>query len=1316
MLSSIRNGRGFFSDYWLGSVLGARRKVQGPRLTSSQAQRILRRLAQLRQRVDVAEPLPAAEFRERYARPILGDLFGYLLMEDGGDPKVRLLVRADDPEDSRKTLAAALLLPNQEELEARTTRGCIDRALTEHGLRYGFILTPDVLRLVRRPGEGTKNAYFDLSLATAAESEDLESLALAYQIICAEIFTPGPDGTCAIDLLEEESRKHSAKVSEDLKDAVFRSAELLIQAFLTDVRERLDRFIPEPALLTLRDAALQALYRLLFIFYAESRDERLQTHGFYLESYSLDRLVGRLMKTRRWEIPGNRFGHWEQLLALFRIYDQGLPALPGLSNIPPRGGTLFSETTREGAFLATVRLPDSIVGELLLNLGTTRPRRGVGRERVSFRELAIEHLGAVYEGLLEYEPRVAGEEMIELRVQGKEFILPPEEVVRLCAQKNLSLCGPEGIVAGTVAERLQPALVEDEVGEEVEKENDENEEEANAEEEGEEEKGLKKGARARLIRRLSLGQFHFVPGGARKSSGSFYTREEIVEFLVRKALKGLVVGKGSTEIEALRVIDPACGSAHFLVGAARFLGKKLFAAYRSEQGQEPPPDFHPGRSLGETVRAEWERDGEAWCKRRIVERCLYGVDLNPMAVQLAQVALWIESLAGDRPLSFFDHHIRCGNSLLGTWLERLHEPAHPSSPAYRGQRGLFEGNIDIEITTALDERLLIDASLPRDIRRDTPGEYEYKADRLKRAEVCIAHARLLFDLRNAAAFIPEIWSAWDAVLQAADLRDYCERQPWWPKFLEVRTRERFFHWELEFPEIFRGEHKGFDGVVGNPPWDKVKPDRKEFYGSADILIRAYAGGELDARIRALHAADPALAASFEEYARNKRITATCLKKGGDYRHVDWEIDGKSTGGDPDLFKFFVEQGHGILKPGGRFGYLVPSAFYNNEGCTGLRHLVLEECRVLNFYGFENRKKIFSIDSRYKFVCLVLEKIADADENVLVSSANGFPAAFMRHDIDELSDDGPKPWTVIIRKAELERLSPGTLAFLEYRSERDREIILKIYGLLPGMEPRSSLGNQGAGTWNAKFYTEYHMTNDRDLWTDPRTGKLWMVHQILGCEPNNFAEIRTLMAQKGFWPLYQDAHIHQHVLEFKPLMRWVSLEAHEKKYGGLPASTSKLVIRDKARSTDERTCIAALLPEKSCFGHTLNGIEISEKLKEPLLTLINSITFDYLARKRVGGQHVSPYLLSRVAVPDPLTILGSADVIPRIHANERMTWIYEKADCWSAMWEIERRTARAYGLTSDEFAYFIEDFPVFARKRPKFFAFLHEQLEKWDAEE
>jgi hypothetical protein len=197
-----------------------------------------------------------------------------------------------------------------------------------------------------------------------------------------------------------------------------------------------------------------------------------------------------------------------------------------------------------------------------------------------------------------------------------------------------------------------------------------------------------------------------------------------------------VAGRSAAEIERLRVIDIACGSGHFLVGAARFLGTRLFEAYKREGAGAPPLVFHPARALIAEIHARWEAEGEAWCKRRIVERCLFGVDLNPDAVQLAQVALWIESLAGDRPLSFFAHHIRNGNSLLGTWLDRYDSLPDPQLSGPRGgaTRGLFEAELKRRLEGALLERRLIDAPLPREVRADTPEEYAYK-------EHCVAQNR-----------------------------------------------------------------------------------------------------------------------------------------------------------------------------------------------------------------------------------------------------------------------------------------------------------------------------------------------------------------------------------------------------------------------------------------------------------------------------------------------------------------------------------------------------------------------------------------------
>ncbi len=546
------------------------------------------------------------------------------------------------------------------------------------------------------------------------------------------------------------------------------------------------------------------------------------------------------------------------------------------------------------------------------------------------------------------------------------------------------------------------------------------------------------------------------------------------------------------------------------------------------------------------------------------------------------------------------------------------------------------------------------------------------------------------------------------------LESHTRSRPWWDPFEEVRRRERFFHWELEFPEVFLADPPGFDAVLGNPPWDKVKPDRKEFYGRYDVLIRAYVGGELDRRIQELHREHPTLADGFAAYEARIKTLAACLRKGGDYRYETWEVDGRRTGGDPDAFKFFVERNWRLVREGGRAGMVVPSALYNNEGCTGLRHLLLEEAEIERFYAFENRKKIFPIDSRYKFLNLVFQKGRP--------TGDGFRAAFMRHDLAELDDDGPKEFVVLIRRKELERLSPGTLAFLEYRSPRDREILLKMYGYDKDgnpVNPRPLLGDQGPGTWNARFYREFDMTNDRDLWTEPRTGRLYNPRQILGpvpgttteppyYDPKAWPEIRARMAEKGFWPLYQDAHIHQYVLEFKPIMRWVSLEANERKYGGSPSGEPKLVLRDRGRNTDERMCVAVVLPPKSCFGHQLNGVMTSREHLQLLCALVNSFSFDFLARQKNSGQHVSPYILRFCAVPPPST-LEDLDVIQPVHAPHRKTWIYDMREYWDTLWDIEQAVATAYGLAGSDLLHVMQSFPVFARERPNCYAALRDRL-------
>jgi len=1298
-LASIQNRKGFFSDYWLGSLLSAR-GASGARLTTAQARKALWRVSRLVDAFDNSETPDLTRFREQFVRPVLEEILGYALLENAEEPRLRPLKAGDG--NGGPPVALAWLLPEAEDLDSAKARRQLEAGLIAQNLDYGLMLTPQALRLVRNPRHAPRGASFDVSLASIADSEDVDSLAAAYRVLAAQNFAPDASGKRPIDTLELESRRHSAKVSNDLKDAVFEAAERIVGGFLADVRSRPGDFTSPPPVSELRDAGFLALYRLLFILYAEARDTRLIGHTLYQRSYSLDSIVAKLLRTPPERIAANRNALWSHLQAIFRIFNEGMaPNLPELENIPPRGGRLFSEETAEGRLLHSLRLHDRDTAAILLALATTRPRRGVGRERVSFRELEIEQLGHVYEGLLEYEPGEASQLMIEVSVGGRDLALTPDEIVRLCAQKQLHLRGDSAHVEGTVAAELHPELAPDDEEDEA---RDEGEgEDESSEDAEEEEPGIERGASLKLLRRIEPGEFFFKPGAARKSSGSYYTPTAMVDDLARHALRPLVENRSAAEIERLRVIDIACGSGHFLVGTARFLGPKLFEAYRREHGGNPPPDFHPDRALSGEVRARWEAEGQDWCRRRIVEKCLFGVDLNPAAVQLAQVALWIESLAGDRPLSFFSHHIRCGNSLLGSSLARFDAPPDPQlgKPTDRMTRGLFETELRGTLDHALAERRLIDAPMPPEIRRDTPEEYAYKDDRLRRAEAAITQAKLLLDLRSASPFLPAVWKELPMLMSSFDLDTDARQRPWWKQFDEMRSRERFFHWELEFPEVFLDtERPGFDAVLGNPPWDEVRPKKYEFYGQRDVLIRAFKGHELEHRINELHRQVPGLEDEFQKYSERIGVMRRLLRQ-----EVDFPLsEARSQLSRVDVSKSFLDRAIHICRQDGAVGMVMPSIVYNGDACVGIRRFLLNDAWIDRFYGFENRKKVFSIDSRYKFINLVARKTKQ--------TAGRFTVAFMRHDLEELEGSASKPWQVQVTREEIEQLSPETLALLEFRGPRDQEIIRKMY------QGRPTLGGRRPGSWGARLFDYlahenlYNATWDKDLFTDPATGKLYSPKSVLGDDPRSEHEAIEQMRSRGFWPIYEGKHIDQFLVGVKPIRWWLSVAQAKEKYGKEPRSESTLVFRETASNTNERTCIAAVLPQFSAGSHKLTGVLVEYVDPHRALTVFNSFCFDFALRLRTAGTSVSFTYVLPMPVPTAAAVNQLPVIQTRLALGSGIEHLTQDESSWPSLWEANSAVAIAYGLTADDLAHILANFPVCARKWQNFMAFFLERLRDW----
>jgi hypothetical protein len=537
------------------------------------------------------------------------------------------------------------------------------------------------------------------------------------------------------------------------------------------------------------------------------------------------------------------------------------------------------------------------------------------------------------------------------------------------------------------------------------------------------------------------------------------------------------------------------------------------------------------------------------------------------------------------------------------------------------------------------------------------------------------------------------------LLSSFDLETDARLWPWWTQFEEVQKREKFFHWDLEFPEVFLDtDRPGFDAVLGNPPWDKVLPSKHEFYGQYDALIRAYKGNDLRRRIGELNTEHEGLAQRFDAYTVRATTFARVLRAGGDFPLAE----ARSQAAHEDVAKYFVDRAFALVAKSGAAGLVVPSVFYNGDGWVGIRRYLLEEAAIERFYGFENRKKVFPIDSRYKFVNLVARKDS--------ANAGQFTAAFMRHDMEELQETGAKPWHVQITRQEIEKLSPETLAFLEYRNARDQEIVRKMYAGKP------TLGGAGPGSWGASLFSDlahvqiYNSARDKDLFTDPVSGRPYTPSFVLGDEAASDANALESMRRRGYWPMFEGKHVDQFFVTEKSVRWWLSVERAKQKFRKEPRSERTLVFRDIGRNTDERTCIAAVLPAKAAGTNTLTGIMLERVHPDKAAIVLNSFCFDYALRLRTAGTHVSFTYMLPMPVPPADAIEHLRPLNERFSRQDGEGRIIKDQSAWPALWDLNRDVAKAYGLNANDLRHILTTFQVLARKHPEFMEFFIDRLQ------
>ena len=832
---------------------------------------------------------------------------------------------------------------------------------------------------------------------------------------------------------------------------------------------------------------------------------------------------------------------------------------------------------------------------------------------------------------------------------------------------------------------------------------------------------LQRAGRSLVARVIPKGERYLIRwSGTRKGSGTFYTRPALTEPLIRETLRPLCFEADGTPktpeiILSLRVLDPAMGSASFLVGALRYLTHALYDSLIHHRLREDKPDRviltlpfglkaigSPGESLP-PVHPD-DADVEPKLKRRlkrfVVERCIYGVDLNPLAVELAKLAVWVETLDPDLPFGFLDHKFHCGNGLVGCWLDRVDDypilawdreggdgktgtETKALKEAFKTAKKVLEGQLFSGAAWVMaPDHKAPEEVLPtaRKALADLHNIPVHDVDRQREAWKALATDPALVALRHAldrwcALFF---WSGVDDAGQpekpeALPMPDTWRNPAFAAKIQQMAARHRYFHWELAFPEVFTGPETGFDVVLGNPPWETVQPESLEFFTRFDPIYRTR--GKQDALTvqRDLFAQDPAIARAWNGVLQEVRSFTSFIKaagapfdislgKGKDALLARWEARraAHSASSDPDhpfrlqangkvyTYKLFLEQARAVLRQGGRLGFVVPSGLYTDSGAVDLRKTFLLEDGWELMFGFENRRKIFQIDSRFKFVATVVAKRQPTPDKPL-------QVAFMRLDTDELKDPGAH--TIAMKGPDVLRFAPNTLSFMELRSAKDLAVAEKLYGRHP------LLGDLGL-----HYSQEFNMTSDSALWKDGTRKKLEAAGLLAPGEDTRDLRVRFRLWKAGWVPLVEGKHFWQ----FNPYYLGNDTENGLKKFLDgqkfMPKDALRLIAeeqwqkaKEKAEKNDEpfdltvldfmpwvrprlfirsvqnASNLRTLLPTLSGplpHGHSVVDLAVGPLGSVCLAGILGGFIEDWILRRKVTA-NISKFYLETLPIPNPV---------------------------------------------------------------------------------
>ncbi len=639
-------------------------------------------------------------------------------------------------------------------------------------------------------------------------------------------------------------------------------------------------------------------------------------------------------------------------------------------------------------------------------------------------------------------------------------------------------------------------------------------------------------------------------------------------------------------------------------------------------------------------------------RRMVLKRCIYGVDKNPMAVELAKVSLWLHTFTVGAPLSFLDHHLRCGDSLFGAWVRTgADRAADYDAPLLL--HGPIQGAIGAtEAMRAVEA--LTDAEIA-EVRRSAEAfaEVEERTAPLN-AFLSLIHAFDWLDIRGKddkaalRAFFDGQFGDPVEVARGRTNSSNGRAKRFAALLAEAQglvREERFFNWQAAFPGVWTNlesaeRRGGFDAVIGNPPWDRMKLEQVEWFAARRAEI-AHAPRAADRKrmIAALEQAGDPLAADHARASARAAAAARTAREGDDYPLL--------SGGDTNLYSLFVERAMALAKPEGRVGLIVPSGIASDKTAACFFRAVSTEGRLQALYDFENRRTRHKappffpdVDSRFKF-CVFL-----ASPSPLPGDAH---CAFFLQDVSELED--PER-CFRLDAADFARVNPNTGTAPIFRSRRDAALTTAIYGRLPVLVDRSSGAERKA--WPVKYVRMLDMTNDSGLFRtrlelEDKEGA-WPIGG------NRFD------SPSGEWaPLYEGKMVQAFdhraagvVVKPENLRRPAqpvpaTIAQHqdpnwlpEPQYWVLRSATSSsatswlLAFKDVTAPTNVRSMIAALVPGAG-VGNTLPILSLEAAAAEKaslLLANLNAVPLDFVARQKIQGQHLNWFILEQLPVVPP----------------------------------------------------------------------------------